>query len=157
MGTMTELEIIPYEPDMSLPPAIIVDIDGTVALKGDRSPYDETRVSEDQPNMPVIEMVWAASEHYEAKILFFSGRSDGCYGDTEEWVRKHVECDPDLFELHMRKAGDSRQDRIVKYEMFNQYARGKYDVPAVFDDRDAVVALWREMGLTCFQVNFGDF
>ena len=135
---------------MSLPPAIIVDIDGTVALMGDRNPYDETTVREDLPNMPVIEMVWAAAEHYEAKVLFFSSRTDACYGDTEEWVRKHVEADPDMFEMHMRKAGDSRQDRVVKLEMFDEYARGKYDVVAVFDDRDSVVLLWRELGLQCF-------
>ena len=144
-------------PDVSLPPAIIVDIDGTVALKGDRNPYDETRVSEDLSNMPVIEMVWAAAEHYEAKVLFFSGRPDGCYGDTEEWIRKHVEADADMFELRMRKAGDSRQDRIVKYEMFNEHARGKYDVVAVFDDRDQCIALWRELGLQAFQVADGSF
>ena len=150
-------EITPHVPDVSLPPAIIVDIDGTVALMGDRNPYDETTVREDLPNMPVIEMVWAAAEHYEAKVLFFSGRTDACYGDTEEWVRKHVEADPDMFELHMRKSGDFRQDRIVKYEMFNEHARGKYDVVAVFDDRDSVVLLWRELGLQCFQVADGSF
>ena len=155
---MTELnEIVPYVPDPAFPPAIIVDIDGTVALKGDRNPYDETRVSEDQPNMPVIEMVWAAAEHYEAKVLFFSGRTDGCYGDTQEWVRKHVEGDIDLFELHMRKTGDFRQDRIVKYEMFNEHARGKYDVMAVFDDRQQCIDLWRELGLQAFQVAAGNF
>ena len=150
-------QIIPYEHDVSLPPAIIVDIDGTVALRGDRNPYDETRVSEDLPNMPVIEMVWAAAEHYEAKVLFFSGRKDICFGATGEWLCKHVEADPDMFELRMRKAGDFRQDRIVKHEMFNEYARGKYDVVAVFDDRDSVVLLWRELGLQCFQVADGAF
>ena len=150
-------QIVPYHSDADLPPAIIVDIDGTVAKMGNRDPYNETRVSEDQPNMPVIEMVWAAAEHYEAKVLFFSGRTDGCYGDTQEWVLKNVEADSDMFELHMRKAGDSRQDRIVKYEMFNEHARGKYDVMAVFDDRQQCIDLWRELGLQAFQVAPGNF
>ena len=27
----------------------------------------------------------------------------------------------------------------------------------VLDDRDQVAKMWRDMGLTCFQVNYGDF
>ena len=38
--------------------AVIVDIDGTLALRtGDRSPFDWHRVGEDTPNPPVIELV----------------------------------------------------------------------------------------------------
>ena len=46
-------------PDPDLPPAILVDIDGTVALMGARSPYDWHRVGEDTPNQAVIEAVRA--------------------------------------------------------------------------------------------------
>jgi hypothetical protein len=33
----------------------------------------------------------------------------------------------------------------------------KDDVVAVFDDRDKVVNMWRENGLTCMQVAYGNF
>jgi hypothetical protein len=32
-----------------------------------------------------------------------------------------------------------------------------YNVLLVLDDRFSVVSKWRELGLTCFQVNAGDF
>lgn len=40
-----EFDVVPM--DTSLPPAIIVDIDGTLANMEGRSPYDYTRVMED--------------------------------------------------------------------------------------------------------------
>ncbi len=48
-----------YEPDPELPPAVLVDIDGTVALMAGRSPYDWGRVGSDLPNQPVIAAVRA--------------------------------------------------------------------------------------------------
>lgn len=148
-------EIVPYVPDRTLPPVIIVDIDGTVALKGTRSPFDETRVHEDRPNLSVIAAVQALA-HQGNLIIFLSGRTDGCREETEKWLRQYVTqgWKP---ELHMRKQGDMRKDWIVKSELFDEHVRGKYNVVCVFDDRDQVVRLWRDMGLTCFQVAEGDF
>ena len=31
------------------------------------------------------------------------------------------------------------------------------DVVCSFDDRDKVVQMWRDNGITCFQVNYGNF
>jgi len=31
------------------------------------------------------------------------------------------------------------------------------DILCVFDDRQKVVDMWRKNGITCFQVNYGDF
>ena len=49
--------------DPILRSAVLCDIDGTVALRGDRSPYDTMRVSEDQPNDDVIDHTRAVSRH----------------------------------------------------------------------------------------------
>src|SRR5690242_417742 len=49
----------PYTPPPGAPSAVLVDVDGTVALMGDRSPYDETRLHLDAPNPPVIAVVRA--------------------------------------------------------------------------------------------------
>jgi predicted kinase len=144
-----------YVHDFTLPPAIIVDIDGTVALKGSRDPYDESRVSEDRPNRYVVGLVKCLN-HLGYRIIFLSGRSDNCEEATRLWLRAHI--DPfGNFELHMREAGDGRKDWMVKNDLFNEHVRGKYDVFGVFDDRDQVVKLWREMGLQCYQVADGNF
>ncbi len=147
---------MPYEPQAGLPPAIIVDIDGTVALHGDkRSPFDYSKVSGDEPNRPVIEAVQSLAADNE--IVFVSGREDSCRADTEEWLWRHGLSDGDC-PLFMRKTGDHRPDYIVKVELFDTFLRDRYNVRLVLDDRTQVVTrAWRAMGLTCFKVADGDF
>jgi len=57
----------------------------------------------------------------------------------------------------MRKTGDSRKDSIVKREIFEEHIKGKYRIQFVLDDRNQVVEMWRQLGLTCLQVAEGDF
>lgn len=147
-------DLEPYVPVPGTPRAVMVDIDGTVALHGTRSPFDETRVHEDRPNEPVIEVVSAL---YEAghTIIYCSGRTEACRAATEEWLGQHV---GDFYAaLHMRPVGDTRKDVIVKREMFDREIRDRYDVVCVLDDRDQVVQGWRALGLTVLQVAEGDF
>jgi predicted kinase len=140
-----------------LPSVVVVDIDGTVALKGTRKPFDYTRVSEDQPNHDVIEQVRCAYVGGH-EIIFLSGREGTrqCYDDTLDWLERHI---PASFKgPFMRAEGDFRKDSIVKRELFDYYVRGKYSVAYVLDDRDQVVKMWRkELGLTCLQVAEGNF
>ena len=145
----------PYIPDLSKPQAIIVDIDGTVALKGDRSPYDESRVHEDRPNWPVIRAVEAMVFDGHMPI-FVSGRSRACEEATRDWLARHI-LGARRAPLYMRPTHDRRRDAVVKLEIFNNYIRNNYNVVAVFDDREQVVAMWRSLGLTVFQVAEGKF
>jgi len=142
-----------YTPQVGLPLAYIVDIDGTVALKGNRSPYDESRVLEDRGNVPVIRVIESLKKQ-RAKLLFVSGRTDSCREMTENWLRyRGIIFD----ELWMRKTGDTRNDAVVKREIFDTHIRHAYYVAGVFDDRNRVVEMWRSLGLTVFQVADGDF
>jgi hypothetical protein len=135
-------------------PAIIVDIDGTVALNtGHRSPYDYSKVGNDVPNQPVLHAVAALHFTYQYDILYVSGREDSSREDTLAWLDSYA---PDG-KLFMRKAGDYRSDQIVKREIYEQEIEESYKIMAVFDDRDKVVRMWRDLGLTCFQVADGDF
>jgi predicted kinase len=147
-------DVEPYVPCPGTPSAIVVDVDGTVALMANRSPYDERRVWEDRPNPPVIAAVRAmhAAGH---RVVYCSGRTEACRAHTAEWLAKHVGVPFDL--LLMRPIGDMRKDAIVKQELFDLSVRSAYTVICVFDDRNQVVAQWRRMGLTVFQVADGDF
>lgn len=140
--------------DTTSPLAIIVDVDSTVALRGDRSPYDESRVHEDLPNLPVITVV-RAMHNADHLVIFVSGRSEGCFVATRKWLTEHV--DVPYAALHMRLIGDSRKDAVVKREMFDREIEGRFDVTAVFDDRRQCVDLWRSLGLACLAVADGDF
>lgn len=145
---------VPYVPKPGARPAVMVDIDGTVAKMVNRSPFDESRVHEDRPNLPVIDAVramWLAGH----EVIFCSGRTAGCRDATEKWLREHV--DVPYAALHMRAIGDTRKDSVVKLELFDQHIRDEWRVACVFDDRDQVVAAWRSIGLTVFQVAPGNF
>ncbi len=139
----------------SLPPAVIVDVDGTLALRtGDRQFYDWHRVGEDDPNPPVVELVQtiaAAGQHY---IVVMSGRDEVCRQETDQWLRRHR---IPFGELHMRPHKDNRPDSVVKEELYRKHVEPHYGVSFVLDDRDQVVAQWRSMGLTCMQVAPGAF
>lgn len=144
----------PYTRPTGAATAIMVDIDGTVALMTARSPYDETRVHEDRPNRPVIEMVRAM---YLAghEVIFCSGRTDECRDATEKWLAEHIGIP--YAALHMRAARDVRKDSVVKLELFDRHIRRMWDIVCVLDDRDQVVRAWRSIGLTVCQVAEGNF
>lgn len=128
--------------------AIIVDMDGTLALMGERSPFQWHRVGEDVPNTPVIECVQAMrAAGYE--ILVTSGRDEVCRAGTARWLMIFLGFVPTLY---MRKTRDNRKDFIVKEEIYRNDIEPYYDVAFVLDDRQQVVDLWRSIGLACFQV-----
>lgn len=146
-----------YVPRLDRPKAIICDLDGTIALKTDRSPFDYSKVDLDTPNLPVIEIVQAYSWYKNYTILYVSGREETCRDLTETWLKKYHLPHDAPHVLLMRKAKDHRNDAIVKLEIFDKYIRDNYNVRFVLDDRDRVVKMWRDIGLTCLQVAYGNF
>jgi predicted kinase len=143
-----------YEPDEDLPPALLVDIDGTVALMNGRGPYEWSRVGEDLPHEAVVDAVRAMHAAGNA-IIFCSGRDEVCRPETQAWLELFVGVPYEA--LFMRSAGDSRKDSIVKREIFDDEIRDRWRIVGVFDDRQQVVRMWRAIGLTVFQVAEGDF
>ncbi len=148
----------PMEQDDSLPPCILVDIDGTAAKIHDRSPFDWSNVGRDKPNTPVLNVV-RAMRAAGYSVVFLSGRDSAARAETVRWLHRHLGWSegPD-YALFMRAANDMRKDSIIKRELFDAHIRGQYFVELVLDDRDQVVSLWRrDLGLTCLQVDYGDF
>lgn len=142
-----------YTPDPTLPPAWMVDLDGTLALMGERSPFDWHRVGEDRLNEPVAEMVDLLGSR-SRYIVVLSGRDASCRVATEDWLNDNgVEWDV----LLMRPEGDMRKDAVVKLELFREQIAPRYRVLGVLDDRDQVVEMWRSIGLFCAQVAPGAF
>lgn len=143
------------EQDASLPRAIMCDLDGTLAIIDHRSPYDAANCDQDELNVPVGNIVKAFRERGYT-ILFVSGREDKFEEPTRTFLTNNL--GPD-FEYHllMRKSGDVRKDSIIKQEIFEGQIRPHYYIEFILDDRNQVVDMWRGLGLTCLQVNYGDF
>lgn len=149
-------EIKPYENDSDKFDAIVVDIDGTIALKSDRSPYDYSRVYEDQVQWNVATVLYYASMYAQKsedmpEIIFLSGRNEDCREQTEKWLAEKFNMGNRS--LFMRPSDDpSTADFIVKDRLFDKYVADHFNVVGVFDDRRQVVQMWRTKGLTVFDV-----
>jgi len=132
--------------------------------------FDGKNIELDEPNYPVISM---AQMYYREgyKIVIFSGRNDRSYKETKEWLKMYevpyhiLVMRPDKFKSNSWPIADGNPatpamrfmpDEILKKEMLDTFV----DIDDVFmtvDDRQKVVDMWRENGLTCFQVAPGDF
>jgi predicted kinase len=156
-----------YVPPQNKPKAILVDIDGTMALMNGRSPFDWDQVGSDLSNEPVVGLVswldyafgWNTDTGGTSpEIIFMSGRDEVCRTETTIWLRDRGF---NGHKLYMRPSlPDGVQqpgDEIVKLALFDEHIRHNYDVQFVLDDRNKVVAMWRSLGLACFQVAPGAF
>lgn len=139
---------------------IIVDIDGTIADRGERSPYDFDNVHQDVPKKAVVNLV----KHLHAtgtKVIFVTGRPYKCQKSTCAWIEMHMKLygwhGPNYF-IFMRGDDDHRPDDDLKREIYKTKIEPEFGIPDfVLDDRDKVVKMWREEGLTCLQVAYGNF
>lgn len=145
-------------PQNELPYAVICDIDGTVALRNNRSPFDYSKVCEDTFDPRMLEVLYTFIES-GVKIIFVTGREDvdNCRELTIKWLDKNIAYSESGWDLIMRSKGDHRSDAEIKKEIYDKYIKDKYNVMCVFEDRDKVVKMWRDEGLLCNQVYYGDF
>jgi predicted kinase len=132
-------------------PAVIFDIDGTLAKMNGRSPYDYTTVDTDLPVPEVVNLLsMFRTQGY--KVLVFSGRQSSCREMTLEWLKKQgVEFDA----FEMRNEYDLRKDYVVKQEFYDKY-KGSFDIKYAVDDRLQVCRLWHELGLCLLKVGDPD-
>lgn len=143
----------------------LCDIDGTIAdishrlhfIQQEKPDWDGffAACCDDKPIREVIETLQSLNAG-EATIVLISGRSDAVRTMTQKWLH---DFDVPYEELLMRKAGDHRQDHIVKAELLDKALEDNPGtrIIAVFEDRKQVVDMWRERGLRVFQVAEGNF
>lgn len=137
----------------SLREAIICDLDGTLSHLNGRNPYDATNCDEDGLNH-IVRDILVRFGKTGTKIVLVSGREESYREPTLRFLKKHnIPFDV----LIMRNTGDARKDSVVKEEIYKRNIKELYNVLFVLDDRDQVVSMWREQGLQCFQVNYGNF
>ena len=152
--------IDPVEFIPGLPDAVVFDVDNTLAMNTGRSPYDYTRVHEDVVDESVAWINDVIADAGGVRIFIVSGRDDTCREQTAKWLDDNGIIYHELLmrdTVNDRENGNKIADTRVKYRLFNEHLRGKYNVRVVFDDRDSVVAMWRALGLKCAQMELGAF
>ena len=146
---------------------VIFDLDGTLALIETRREmamkidgkidfdifHDSKNIQFDKPNWPVIRMAELFADD-GFNIVIFSGRPDTTEAATRQWLSQ---VGVPYHKLVMRdNERYFKPDEILKKQMLDDHLDID-DVFCVVDDRQKVVDMWRENGLTCFQVDQGDF
>ena len=130
--------------------AAIFDIDGTLAhMNGKRGPFDWNKVDVDIAD-PFVSRMVKLHKAYGDTIIILSGRDEVSKELTKEWLEFYgIEHDF----IFMRKANDYRKDSVVKEEIYEEHVIGKYNIVAIYDDRQQVVDMIRKnLGLKVFQV-----
>lgn len=145
--------IEPIKQDSSLPKAICFDVDGTLALKGDRSPYNWGRVDEDDLNEWVVNIYKTFDKQGDYALIICTGRDGVCENMTKGWLYINGF---NYDEFHIRPEGNMEPDYVIKERMWRDIAK-RYYIECMFDDRESVVRHSRLLGLNVAQVNYGDF
>lgn len=142
----------PYVPNPALPPAWIVDVDGTLAEKHpERGIYDYTQVHRDIPIAHTVKVVQKLA--VDSAIIVLSGRDSDCITETADWLLANG---VNFTELHMRASGDKRPDYLVKCELFDQQLRDRFHILGAFDDRLQVCRLWHRLGVPLMRLGVPD-
>jgi hypothetical protein len=150
---------------------VIFDLDGTLAditKRREMSTKENGKIDWDifltpeniwfdTPNEPVIEMAKVLSQ--KNRIVIFSGRSKATKDETKRWLNKF---DVPFDVIKMRPTSNDWKfipdDELKQYWLDSLFPGDKKDnILCVFDDRQKVVDMWRSNGLTCMQVDEGNF
>ncbi len=106
------------------------------------------------PSITLTDTTGAPNPTGEYSISILSGRDEKARQLTEDWLRQYGVTYDWLF---MRPSGNNQKDCLFKCRIYINEILPHYEVEFVLDDRDQVVAFWRSIGLTCFQVDYGAF
>lgn len=92
-------------------------------------------------------------------VLIFTGRDESTKEYTMQWLFKHTDLKPDTenFTIMMRPKGSFVKDTDMKLNWLNALGDARHNIKVIYEDRTSVVNMWREQGLTCYQVAQNDF
>ncbi|KKN85495.1 hypothetical protein LCGC14_0278180 [marine sediment metagenome] len=144
---------------------VIVDIDGTIAhnpirqakilQKLEITPIEEMPWAElfedclmDTPIWPVIDLMLAIADKYH--VVFCTSRDIDFRDKTRIWIDTYTGliCAP----LLMRKSiNDYRSDSIIKPELLVRAGITINNTAFILEDKNSMVATWRELGFTVLQ------
>lgn len=151
-----------FEKDPDKMDCIVVDVDGTLAIRGNRSPYEYFKAHEDVLNVPVANLVYDLQQANPKLVtVIVTARENKCDEDgnivcdlTTKWLMEnHVHFD----DIHIRKEKDKRPDWEVKEEIFKEGISPYYNVLYWIDDRKQVIDHMRTIGLLVLDVAGHEF
>lgn len=138
--------------------AVIFDLDGTLCdtstvvhlIEGDDKDFAAFHAASADcpPRAEIVEAVRAEREVGRA-ILIVTSREFIWRDTTLTWLSRH---DIPYDALHMRIVADYRKDTAIKADILKQIRVDGFNVVAAWDDKPAVLDLWRENGIAVHDV-----
>lgn len=142
----------------------IFDVDGTLSDTTHRqhfvqgTPRDWQSFNEqmqfDAPRHNVVDVYLSLQEDPNNVMMMFTGRPEAYRQVTIDWVSA---LGIRYERLLMRPEGNYDDDCIIKKAMLDSVTPTFGTPVMIFDDRNRVVDMWRNVGMTCSQVALGDF
>ena len=134
-------------------PCVVVDLDGTVCLHRNRLPFDWNKLSTDEFDPRMLELLQKLHLS-KIKIIYLTGRPESVRSKTAEYLDEKTWPEYDLI---MRPTNDNRSGDIVKKELWKKHVEPYYNTICVFEDSNKCVNMWRELGLLTCQVANADY
>ena len=140
---------------------VVFDLDGTLADLMPRlhlMPTNELHLTDSwtqfnkacDSDLPINDTIAVCNAMWDAgyMVIVLTGRSDIAKDETMQWLDDHI-----VFydRLVMRPHNDNRKDYIIKEEYLRNVV-GLENIIAAWDDNPSVVAHFRSMGITTYQV-----
>lgn len=131
----------------NLPSAIVCDIDGTLAIRGERGIYEFEKCEVDTVCQEVKQILEMIKNQMEVKILIMTGREAAHRGVTERWLLTNtIPYDT----LYMRSAWDGNKGYIIKKQLYDTFIKDKFNVLFVMEDEKYAIRMWKAEGLYVF-------
>lgn len=139
------------------PQAVVFDLDGTLCDCAHRQHFMQCRPKmrdefhaaciNDAVN-PAVKKLLDFAVLGDCRIVLLSARPHRFKALTTEWLKKNnIVYDQLILSLYPELT-----DPQFKLKMYKELIEPFYEVLFVVDDRDSVVAMWRELGITCMDV-----
>lgn len=166
-GVITDMfqhHILPTLPCAKIDPdkkdCVVIDLDGTIAKRVGRGPFDHTKYLTDVPYWDIWNQIDAISKAFNLQKIFLTGRSDLGKEDTVKWLVDNFGLvEADLI-LYMRDKHDlATHDYVFKENVALNNILPSYNIKAWFEDRIRCVEMARyKLGVQAvYQVNEGNF
>lgn len=138
---------------------VVCDIDGTIAdikhrlhyVKGEKKDWKGFfgEMDKDTVRTDVFEIL---EKHRAngADVIFVTARPEDYKEVTVEWLLKNKLLRDDTL-MFMRRSGDTRDDTIVKKQIYDKYL-ANMNIIQVIDDRPKVIRMWMQEGLPVLDV-----
>lgn len=134
-----------YVPIDDLPLAIMVNLDGTLAVNvTNRNKFDTVRFVEDELN-DQIAFILNAYKEKNYKILLLTERSELTSEITEQWLMDKLTWLPD--KIYYRVNNDVRNIATIKSEIFWEKLAYHYNVKLAIDNNPSVIRNWLEYNI----------